>query len=341
MEINLVSDTITKPSPEMVEYMMKARVGDDVYKLDESTNELEKTVADLFGMEAALFFPSGTMANQVAIKLHTNSGERLICDKDSHVYAFESGGPAFHSGVACTLLPGNRGRITAEQVREAYTDDSNVHYAATTLVCVENTTNKGGGACYDINELVKIKQVCDETGMKFHLDGARLWNALVAKQLHPRQFGELFDTISVCLSKGLGAPMGSVLLGSKEDIQKATRLRKLFGGGMRQTGFMAAAGLFALKNNVSRLQRDHYRAKQLELLLLKKGWVKHVEPVQTNIVVFNLKEGYSPTVLMERLKNKNILISTMGNGLLRMVTHMDYREVMHEYVMETLTNLDI
>lgn len=341
MEINLVSDTITKPSPEMVEYMMKARVGDDVYKLDESTNELEKTVADLFGMEAALFFPSGTMANQVAIKLHTHSGERLICDKDSHVYAFESGGPAFHSGVACTLLPGNRGRITAEQVREAYTDDSNVHYAATTLVCVENTTNKGGGACYDINELVKIKQACDETGMKFHLDGARLWNALVAKQLHPRQFGELFDTISVCLSKGLGAPMGSVLLGSKEDMQKAARLRKLFGGGMRQTGYMAAAGLFALKNNVSRLQRDHYRAKQLELLLLKKSWVKHVEPVQTNIVIFNLKEGYSTSVLMERLKNKNILISTMGSGLLRMVTHMDYREVMHEYVMETLTNLDI
>ncbi len=341
MEINLISDTVTKPTAEMLSYMMKARVGDDVYKQDGSTNELEQAVAELFGMEAALFFPSGTMANQVAIKLHTQPGEQLICDKTSHICNYESGGPAFHSGVTCAMIDGNRGRITAEQIEEVYTDASNVHYPETTLVCIENTTNKGGGACYDMKELEKIKQVCDNLGVKLHLDGARLWNALVAKQLHPRQFGALFDTISVCFSKGLGAPVGSVLLGSKKDIAKATRLRKLMGGGMRQSGFLAAAALYALKNNVSRLQRDHYRAKQIELLLGKKAWIKEVYPVQTNIVIFSLKEPYTSKYLLEKLNQKNILISEMGEGLLRLVTHLDYREVMHEYVLETLTNLEL
>ena len=341
MEINLISDTVTKPTAEMLSSMMKARVGDDVYKQDGSTNELEQAVAELFGMEAALFFPSGTMANQVAIKLHTQPGEQLICDKTSHICNYETGGPAFHSGVTCALIDGNRGRITAEQILQVYTDASNVHYPETTLVCVENTTNKGGGACYDMKELEKIKQVCSNLGLKLHLDGARLWNALVAKQLHPRQFGALFDTISVCFSKGLGAPVGSVLLGTKKDIAKATRLRKLMGGGMRQSGFLAAAALYALKNNVSRLQRDHYRAKQIELLLAKKTWIKEVYPVQTNIVIFSLNEPFTSKYLLEKLHQKNILISEMGNGLLRLVTHLDYREVMHEYVLETLTNLEL
>lgn len=341
MEINLTSDTITKPTPEMLNYMLKARVGDDVYKQDGSTNELELAVAELFGMEAALFFPSGTMANQVAIKLHTQPGDQLICERTSHINQFEAGGPAFHSGVTCGVIDGDRGRITADQVLEMYTDASNFHYPISTLVCLENTTNKGGGACYELPEIEKIRQVCDEKGMKLHLDGARLWNALVAKAQHPTHFGKLFDTISVCFSKGLGAPVGSALIGSKESIQKAIRLRKLMGGGMRQTGYLAAAALYALKNNVSRLQSDHLRARQIEVLLNKKAWVAEVLPVQTNIVVFRLHRKEDVKKFFDKLKQKNIAISEMGGGWLRIVTHLDYREVMHEYVTEALQQLEI
>lgn len=341
MEINLVSDTITKPTPEMLNYMMKARVGDDVYKQDGSTNELEVAVAELFGMESALFFPSGTMANQVAIKLHTQSGDQLICDKSSHINLFEGGGVAVHSGVTCALVDGVRGRITADQVLENYNDPNNIHLPRTTLVSLENTTNLGGGACYEMQELERIREVCNDKGLKLHLDGARLWNALVAKSQHPSQFGALFDTISVCFSKGLGAPIGSVLLGSKADIQKAIRIRKLMGGGMRQTGYLAAAALFALKNNVGRLQRDHFRAKQIEMILNKKSWVGEVLPVQTNIVVFKLKETALSRLFVDKLKQKNISISDMGRGWLRMVTHLDYREVMHEYVLEALSKLEL
>ena len=341
MEINLISDTITKPTPEMLNYMMKARVGDDVYKQDGSTNELEIAVAELFGMEAALFFPSGTMANQVAIKLHTQPGDHLICDKSSHINMFEGGGIAVHSGVSCALVDGDRGRITAEQVLENYNDPTNFHLPITKLVCLENTTNLGGGACYELNEIDRIREVCNQKGLKLHLDGARLWNALVAKSQHPSQFGALFNTISVCFSKGLGAPVDSVLLGSKEDIKKAIRIRKLMGGGMRQTGYLAAAALFALKNNVGRLQRDHFRAKQIEAVLSKKIWINEVLPVQTNIVVFRLHEVAQNKTLLDKLKQKNISISEMGGGWLRMVTHLDYREVMHEYVMEALTRLEL
>jgi threonine aldolase len=341
MEINLISDTVTKPTPEMLSYMVKARVGDDVYKQDGSTNELEIAVAELFGMEAALFFPSGTMANQVAIKLHTQPGDQLICERTSHVYLFEAGGAAFHSGVSCALIDGNRGRITAEQIEGYCTDASNIHTPQTSLVCIENTTNMGGGACYELKELEKIREVCTEKNINLHLDGARLWNALVTKSQHPAQFGKIFDTISVCFSKGLGAPVGSVLLGSKAHIQKALRYRKLMGGGMRQTGYLAAAALYALKNNVSRLQRDHYRAKQIEMMLKKKSWIKEILPVQTNIIIFNCQEPGQDVLLVSKLSQKNILISEMGKGWLRIVTHLDYREVMHEYVMETLSKLEL
>lgn len=341
MEINLISDTITKPTPEMLNYMLKARVGDDVYKQDGSTNELEAAVAELFGMEAALFFPSGTMCNQVAIKLHTQPGDQLICDRTSHIFKFEGGGVAVHSGVSMALVDGDRGRITAEDVLKHYTDPENIHLPTTTLVSLENTTNVGGGACYELSEIEKIREVCNQLGLKLHLDGARLWNALVAKSQHPSQFGALFDTISVCFSKSLGAPVGSVLIGSKESIKKATRLRKLMGGGMRQTGYLAAAALYALKSNVGRLQRDHFRAKQIEMLLNKKQWIKEVLPVQTNIVVFCLEKESATADFLDQLKQKNILISELGGGWLRMVTHLDYREVMHEYVLETLTKIEL
>ena len=339
MEINLVSDTVTRPSVEMLNVMFNAKVGDDVYKQDPTVNELEETLADIFGMEAALFFPSGTMANQTAIKLHTQPGEQVICDKYSHIYHYEGGGASFNSGVSCCLVDGKRGMITADLVKNAINDPDFYHAPLTSLVSIENTTNKGGGACYDIETLHAIKQVCIENNLKYHLDGARLWNALVAKKQHPKQFGELFDTISVCLSKGLGAPVGSVLLGTKEDMKRALRIRKIFGGGMRQSGYLAAAGLYALQNNINRLEIDHRRAKELGSLLEKMPWVANVEPMETNILIFGLQPSIDEKLFMEKLKQKGILISSMGHGKLRIVTHLDYKEVMHEYVMEVLTKL--
>jgi threonine aldolase len=339
MEINLVSDTVTKPSAEMLQAMFTAKVGDDVYKQDPTVNELEEVLADLFGMEAALFFPSGTMANQTAIKLHTQPGEQVICDKYAHIYHYEGGGASFNSGVSCCLVDGNRGMITADLVKKAINDPEFYHAPLTSLVSIENTTNKGGGACYDIETLKEIKQVCVDNNLKYHLDGARLWNALVAKKQHPKQFGELFDTISVCLSKGLGAPVGSVLLGSKADMKRALRIRKIFGGGMRQSGYLAAAGLFALRNNINRLEQDHRRAKELGDLLAKMSWVAKVAPVETNILIFELQPTFDEKQFMEKLKQKGILISSMGHGKLRIVTHLDYKEVMHEYVKEMLTKI--
>jgi threonine aldolase len=339
MEINLVSDTVTRPGHEMLQQMFRAKVGDDVYKQDPTVVELEETVAELFGREAALFFPSGTMANQAAIKLHTQPGDELICDKWSHIFNYEGGGIAFNSGVSSRLLDGDRGMITAAQVAEAINPPNFYHSPLTTLVCVENTTNKGGGACYDLSTLLEIKEVCKANGLKYHLDGARLWNALVAKRQHPKQFGELFDTISVCLSKGLGAPVGSLLIGNKEHMDKALRIRKVLGGGMRQAGYLAAAGLYALQNNVGRLEEDHRRAKELGAFLQQLSWIQQVEPVETNILIFSLKPQFNENGLIEKLKQKNIFISSLGKNKLRIVTHLDYKEVMHNYVMETLQKL--
>lgn len=334
-----MSDTVTKPTVEMLHFMFKAEVGDDVYKQDPTVNELESTVAELFGMEAALFFPSGTMANQTAIKLHTQPGEQVICDKYAHIYHYEGGGASFNSGVSCCLLDGKRGMITAELVKEAINDPEFYHAPKTSLVSVENTTNKGGGACYELDDLRKIKQVCVENNLKFHLDGARLWNALVAKKQHPKQFGELFDTISVCLSKGLGAPIGSVLIGSKEDMKRALRIRKIFGGGMRQAGYLAAAGMYALQHHISRLDDDHKRAKELASVLETLNWVGKVEPVETNILIFSLREGLEDKWVVDKLRQKNIAISGMGKGKLRIVTHMDYKQVMHDYVIDVLQKM--
>ncbi len=340
MEINLVSDTVTKPTPEMMQFMFRAQVGDDVYKQDPTVNELEARVAKMFGMEAALFFPSGTMANQTAIKLLTNPGDELIADKYAHIFNFEAGGVAFNSGVSCNLLDGDRGMITASQVLSAINPPDFYHSPLTSLVCVENTTNKGGGACYDLEELQKIRRVCDNNNLKFHLDGARLFNAMVAKKQRPDQFGNLFDTISICLSKGLGAPVGSLLLSDKETIRKALRVRKIFGGGMRQAGFLAAAGIFALENNIHRLTEDHRRARELASAFAAKSWVKKVEPVETNIVIFAVREGLSERMIIDKLNERSIAISSLGKGKLRIVTHLDYREVMHSYVLETLQKLE-
>mgnify|MGYP001021127792 CR=1 FL=1 len=339
MEINLVSDTVTKPTQEMLRYMFHAKVGDDVYKQDPTVMELEAKVAKMFGMEAALFFPSGTMANQTAIKLHTQPGEQLIADKWAHVYNYEGGGASFNSGVSCCLLDGNRGMITAEQVAGAINNPEFYHSPLTSLVCVENTTNKGGGACYDFEEFKRIKAVCDANNLKFHLDGARIWNALVTTDDNPLEYGKVFDTISVCLSKGLGAPIGSLLISDAKTIHRALRIRKILGGGMRQVGYLAAAGIFALDNNVNRLADDHRRAKELGAVLSKLSWVAKVEPVETNILIFSLKEGLDENLFVEKLKERNIHISSMGHGKLRIVTHLDYREVMHSYVLETFERI--
>jgi threonine aldolase len=336
MEINLISDTVTKPSPEMLQAMFNAKVGDDVFKQDPTVNAFEKMVADLFGMEAALFFPSGTMANQTAIKLNTNPGDQIICDKWSHIHLYEAGGASFNSGVNFNLLDGQRGMITAEQVAAGINDPEFYHAPLSKMVSIENTTNKGGGACYDLAELQKIKQVCVDNNLKYHLDGARLWNALVAKKQHPKQYGVLFDTISVCFSKGLGAPIGSVLVSDAETMHKALRIRKIFGGNMRQSGYLAAAGIYALQNNINRLEDDHRRAKELGQLLQQLPWVANVSPTETNIVIFEVKKPLTEKQVIETLKAKGILISSMGQGKLRMVTHLDYKQVLHEYVLENL-----
>jgi threonine aldolase len=336
MEINLISDTVTKPSPEMLQAMFNAKVGDDVFKQDPTVNAFEKMVADLFGMEAALFFPSGTMANQTAIKLNTNPGDQIICDKWSHIHLYEAGGASFNSGVNFNLLDGQRGMITAEQVAAGINDPEFYHAPLSKMVSIENTTNKGGGACYNLEELQKIKQVCVDNNLKYHLDGARLWNALVAKKQHPKQYGVLFDTISVCFSKGLGAPIGSVLVSDAETMHKALRIRKIFGGNMRQSGYLAAAGIYALQNNINRLEDDHRRAKELGQLLQQLPWVANVSPTETNIVIFEVKKPLTEKQVIETLKAKGILISSMGQGKLRMVTHLDYKQVLHEYVLENL-----
>ena len=339
MEINLISDTVTKPTPEMLQAMFKAKVGEDVFKQDPTVIAFEKMVADLFGMEAAMFFPTGTMTNQTAIKLNTNPGDQIICDKWSHIHLYESGGASANSGVNFNLLDGNRGMITAQQVKEAINDPEFYHTPLSKMVGIENTTNKGGGACYDIEELKKIKQVCVDHNLKYHLDGARLWNALIAKKQHPKQFGELFDTISVCFSKGLGAPIGSVLVADAETIHRALRIRKIFGGNLRQSGYLAAAGIYALQNNINRLDEDHRRAKELGAQLSKCSWVAVVEPVETNIVVFSVQPHIQDKEVIEKLKQKGIAISLLAKGKLRIVTHLDYRQVMHEYVLEAFGKL--
>ena len=342
MEINLISDTITKPTPGMLEAIMSAEVGDDVFKADPSVNALEEKVANMFGMEAALFFPSGTMTNQTAIKLHTEPGNQLICDKYAHVYNYEGGGVSFNSGVSCKLVDGHRGMMTAAQVLEAINPPDFYHSPLTSLVCVENTTNKGGGACWDFEELQKIRMVCDEHGLAYHLDGARLWNAMVARNEDPKQYGELFDSISVCLSKGLGCPVGSVLVSSKELISKAIRIRKILGGGMRQAGYLAAAGIYALDHHRERLVEDHIKAKDLADFLTKLPFVKKVEPTETNIIIFEIDDKLMPPEeFVKKLSDEQILIIGMGQGKLRMVTHLEYTDEMHMRVKEVMNRLSV
>lgn len=340
MKINLISDTVTKPTPGMLDAMMSAEVGDDVFKADPSVNALEAKVAQMFNKEAALFFPSGTMTNQTAIKIHTNPGDQLICDKYAHVYNYEGGGVSFNSGVSCKLVDGHRGMMTAEQVEAAINPPDFYHSPLTTLVCIENTANKGGGACWSFEELKRIKNVCSTHNLGYHLDGARLWNALVATNETASQYGELFDTISICLSKGLGCPVGSVLVGNEADIQKALRIRKVFGGGMRQAGFLAAAAIYALDYQVERLAEDHKKAKEIGAALANISFIKKVEPIETNIIIFEIDENQVLVdSFLHQLAEKEVEIIGMGQGKLRIVTHLDYTNAHHERFLGILNQL--
>lgn len=323
----------------MLEFMFRARVGDDVFGEDPSINELEGLASDMFGMEASVFCPSGTMTNQIAIKCHTQPGDEVICDVSSHIYQYEGGGIAFNSGASVKLLYGDKGRITAQQVLENINADD-VHKAHTSLVSLENTSNRGGGSCYEIDEIKKIRQVCDEHNLVLHLDGARLFNALVEKKQTPKEYGELFHSISICLSKSLGCPVGSLLLGKKDFIKKARRVRKVFGGGMRQAGYLAAAGIYALKNNVERLKQDHDHAKQITEALQKKNFVSEILPVESNIIIFGLKHPWTANAFVDKIKESGILGHPISPSQVRLVTHLDISPAMVEKTIDVISNLN-
>ncbi|HEY0040744.1 MAG TPA: low-specificity L-threonine aldolase [Flavisolibacter sp.] len=338
MMIDYRSDTVTKPTKEMHEAMCSAPVGDDVFGEDPSINELERLTADMFGMEAALYCPSGTMTNQIAIKCHTQPGDEVICDVSSHIYQYEGGGIASNSGAQVKLINGDRGRITAGQVTESINADD-VHKARTTLVSLENTSNRGGGSCYELEEIRGIRKVCDEHGLMLHLDGARLFNALVAKNESAKDYGDVFHSISICLSKSLGCPVGSLVIGSNDFIRKARRIRKAFGGGMRQAGYLAAAGIYALQNNISRLQQDHDHALLLTDALRKKEFVDTVLPVETNIIIFSVKAPFTPQSLVAKMKEKNILWYAISPTQVRIVTHLDISPQMIQKTIDEIASL--
>lgn len=321
----------------MLDAMMHAKTGDDVFGEDPSINQLQALATEMFGMEDALFCSSGTQTNQIAIKCHTQPGDEVICDADAHIYQYEGGGIAFNSNCSVQLLKGKRGRFTAQQVLESINADD-VHKAHTSLVCVENTANRGGGSCYDFEELKKIKQVCEDHRLAFHIDGARLFNAMIAKNETAFQYGQLFDSISICLSKSLGCPVGSLLIGKKDFIKKARRIRKVFGGGMRQAGFLAAAGIYALQNNIERLKDDHANAKMISQALEGKSFVKEVFPVETNIIIFETKD-ISASQLVEKLKQQNILWYAIAPQRVRLVLHLDITPQMVEKTIDVINKM--
>ena len=338
MIIDFRSDTVTKPTAGMMEAMMKAKVGDDVFGEDPSINALEAKAAEMFGKEAAIFCPSGTMTNQIAIKCHTRPGDEVICDETAHVYQYEGGGIASNSHASVRLLHGDRGRITAEMVSSAINPDD-PHKARTSLVCLENTSNRGGGSCYEMDEIKKIGEVCRDRGLAFHLDGARLFNAIVAKKQDTLEYGKHFHTISICLSKSLGCPVGSLLLGNRDFIHQARRVRKAFGGGMRQAGFLAAAGIYALDNHIERLSIDHAHAKAIANAIAEKNWVKQVLPVETNIIIFELNDDNGSAALVEKLKKENILGYAITPNRLRLVLHLDITEEMVSKTIDVIRKL--
>jgi threonine aldolase len=326
MLIDLRSDTVTRPTKEMQEAMWSAQVGDDVMGDDPTVNLLQEKAASLFGMEAALFCPSGTMTNQLAIRVHTQPGSDVICDKLSHIYLYEGGGIMLNSFSSVKLLDGDRGRINAAQVEDAISPEGDIHATVSRMVSLENTMNKGGGSYYDMNEIEAIGKVCKKNDLALHLDGARLFNALVETGESPKQYGQAFDSISICLSKGLGCPVGSLLLGTQEVITKARRFRKVMGGGWRQAGFLAAAGIYALDNHIDRLNEDHIRARSIRDIFVHKSEVEEIYPVDTNIVIIRLHPKIAAPDYVRELAKSDILAVTFGKNLVRFVTHLDFTD---------------
>jgi threonine aldolase len=327
MKIDLRSDTVTKPTAEMLEHMFHATVGDNVFAEDPSVEALENKVATLFSHEAALFCPSGTMTNQIAIKVHTQPGDELLCDVNSHIYNYEGGGISFNSGVQAKLLQGDRGRIHPAQITENINPNHD-WLTRTSLVSVENTVNRSGGSVYNLDQLSELSKTCKVHSLKYHMDGARIFNALAVTGNTPQEVGKLFDSISVCFSKGLGAPVGSALIGSKAFIDQARRIRKVFGGGMRQSGYLAAACSYALDHHVVRLADDHQRAKKLESLLLSLPYVKSCMPVETNILIFTLEDRISGDSFVKQCAEKGLWCTAFAKQNIRFVTHLDFTDEM-------------
>ncbi len=338
MIIDLRSDTVTKPTKPMLEAMFSAEVGDDVFGEEPAVNALEDKAAKLFGKEAALFCPSGTMTNQIAIKVHTQPGDEVLCDVTAHIYNYEGGGISFNSGAQAKLIHGDRGQISAQQVLENINPNFD-WLTRTSLVCIENTANRAGGSYYSLKQMQELAYVCSLNNLKYHLDGARIFNAIIENTYTPLDIGRLFDSISVCLSKGLGAPVGSVLLGDKEFIRKARRMRKVFGGGMRQGGYLAAAGIYALDNNLLRLKDDHIRAKKLSSIISGLSYVDNILPVDTNIIIFNLTEKMKPEFFVKKLAENNIKANGFGKQSIRFVTHLDYTDEMLEKTDKVLKSI--
>jgi len=336
LNVDLRSDTVTKPTPGMLDAMMSAKVGDDVFGEDETINELEQKTAAIFGMEAGIFCPSGTMTNQVAIKCFTQPLDELIADQTAHIYRYEGGGIAFNSGVSTRLLNGYRGIITAEMI-EPEINAENIHYPHSSLVALENTVNKGGGSCYTLEQIKPIAKLCKDQGLKLHLDGARIFNALTHTGDKAAEYGKYFNGISVCLSKGLGAPVGSVFLSDKGTIKYARRVRKVFGGGMRQAGFLAAAGIYALDHHVERLKIDHAHAQILSEALSNCTWVSGVLPAETNLILFDTTEPAA--IVLAKLEEKGIRALPTDSHRIRFVLHLDVHPEQVEYTVEVLKGI--
>ena len=322
----------------MLEAMFSAKVGDDVFAEDLTVIALEEKAASMFGKEAGLYCPSGTMTNQIAAKVHAQPGDEVILHKLSHLYYYEGGGLMSNSGLSVCLLDGERGMISAGDVLD-HINPEDVHRPRTALVEVENTMNKGGGAVYDNRVLTEISDICKKNGLKYHLDGARIFNALAVTGQSPVDCGALFDSVSVCLSKGLGAPVGSVLLGNRDFIHKARRVRKVFGGGMRQAGYLAAAGLYALENNVERLKDDHIKAAMLASVLKEQPWVEEVLPVETNILIFKVRQPDTAANVVEKLTQKGLLAFATDKHSIRFVTHLDFTYDMLDHACSILKSL--
>jgi threonine aldolase len=322
--IDLRSDTVTKPTPPMRKAMAEAEVGDDVFGEDPTVNALQEKVATLLGKEAALFVPSGTMANQLAIKSHTQPGDEVIIETSSHPYNFEGGAGAALSGIQFQCLKGSWGILDVPQIEEAIRPNDH-HFAVTRLICLENTHNRGGGSIYPIEKMVDVYRLAKSKGLFVHLDGARLWNASVATGIKTQEYAQWADSVSVCLSKGLGAPIGSLLAGSKTFVDRVHRFRKMFGGGMRQVGIIAAAGLYALDHHIERLREDHQNAKRLAVGLKEfKGVSIDPKHVETNIVIFDVGDTrMTAAQVAEAMRKEGVLIHAFGKTQIRLVTHLD------------------